>query len=395
MNLATQGRGIDRSLLLVTMLLTIIGLAMILSASYVKAEGMTGDPFFFFKKQLMWVVIGFGALLCGINIDYRKLRPLAKPALWLSIALLGMLLVEGLGHSSHGSARWIGFGIFKFQPSELAKLAVAVYLAAAIADKPRQITNFKHGFLPLLGTLLVVFALVAKQPDLGTGITILGMGIVLLTAGGAKSKHLTMTALSALPAAVFAWLFVLKDYQKDRVLTFLNPQADPQGKGYHIIQSLIALGSGGLLGAGFGNSKQKFLYLPEQHTDFIFAIIGEELGLIGTAAVVCLFIFYAWRGYRAAVRCNDAFGSLLACGLTTMVICQAMINIGVVTSSMPVTGIPLPFISYGGSSLTLLLFATGLLLNVSKSGGRVQAGESGNRRRRNRRAYISGTGNSR
>jgi len=395
MNLATQGRGIDRSLLLVTMLLTIIGLAMILSASYVKAEGMTGDPFFFFKKQLIWVFIGFGALLCGINIDYRKLRPLAKPILLGVIILLGLVLVGGLGHSAKGSVRWIGYGMFKFQPSEWTKVAVVIYLSAVIADKPRQLVKLQRGFLPLLLTVLLVFGLVLLQPDLGTGITILVIGFVLMAAGGARAKHLTMTALSALPAAVFAWLFVLKDYQKDRVLTFLNPQADPQGKGYHIIQSLIALGSGGLLGAGFGNSKQKFLYLPEQHTDFIFAIIGEELGLIGTATVVCLFIFYAWRGYRAATKSGDAFGALLACGLTTMVICQALINIGVVTSSMPVTGIPLPFISYGGSSLTLLLFATGLLLNVSKSGGRVQAGESSNRRRRNRRAYISGAGDSR
>jgi cell division protein FtsW len=393
--LATERRGIDRSLLLVTMLLTVIGLAMILSASYVKAEEMTGDPFFFFKKQLIWLFIGFGALLCGINIDYRKLRPLAKPILWVAVILLGFVLLEGSGHSAKGSARWIGFGMLKFQPSELAKLAVAVYLASVIADKPRLITNLQRGFLPLLGILMVVFFLVLKQPDLGTGITILVIGFVLLAAGGARIKHLSATALFALPASVFAWLFILKGYQKDRVLTFLNPQSDPQGKGYHIIQSLIALGSGGLLGAGFGNSKQKFLYLPEQHTDFIFAIIGEELGLIGAAAVVCLFIFYAWRGYRAAVRSSDAFGALLACGLTTMVICQALINIGVVTSSMPVTGIPLPFISYGGSSLTLLLFATGLLLNISKSGGRVQTSESGNRRRRNRRTYISGAGNRR
>ncbi|HHY93213.1 MAG TPA: cell division protein FtsW, partial [Firmicutes bacterium] len=273
-----------------------------------------------------------------------------------------------IGVAGGGARRWLQVGPLNVQPSEVAKLCTVLFLAGFLAERGDRIRHFWRGLLPVLVVVGILCLLILKQPDLGTAVALAGTAGVMLFAAGADLRHLAGLGAAAVP--VLWWAIMGEEYRRVRFLAFLNPAADPQGSGYHIIQSLYALGSGGLLGVGLGQSHQKFLYLPERHTDFIFAILGEEIGLLGTLAVLFLFFLLAWRGCRAAMLAPDRFGTLLAIGIISMVTLQALVNIGVVTGSLPITGIPLPFISYGGSSLVFSLASIGILLNISSQGRR-------------------------
>ncbi|HML86906.1 MAG TPA: stage V sporulation protein E [Methylomusa anaerophila] len=340
------------------------GIIMVFSSSAVSAYVNYNDSFYFLKRQIIWAVLGILAMLLTMNIEYHVWQKLAKPVLFGTLILLVLVLVPGLGKVVNGARRWIGFGALYIQPSEIAKLGMALFAANSLACSQDKIGNFIKGVMPQLLVLLIVFGLILKEPDLGTALVIGGTVFVLLFAAGAKISHLA--SLGAVGIAGVVAAIIVEPYRLKRLLAFSDPWADPLNSGYHIIQSLYAIGSGGLFGVGLGRSREKFLYLPEPHTDFIFAILGEELGFIGTAAVVILFFLFAWRGYRVAISAPDIYGSMLAAGITSMIILQALMNIAVVTASMPVTGIPLPFISFGGSALIFTLAGVGILLNISR-----------------------------
>ncbi|MEW6522541.1 MAG: putative lipid II flippase FtsW [Bacillota bacterium] len=337
-----------------------IGIVMVFSASAVRSLTQFGDRYYFLKRQLLWAVLGLSALLFFMNTDYLLLQRLAKPAFVVAMIFLVLVLVPGVGRISHGARRWIG----PFQPSELVKPVIVVFLASSLAATGEKIRRFFTGLLPYLALLGLVFVLILRQPDLGTGLAVAGTVGLMLFMAGAHLGQLGALAIGALP--VLAWAIFGEEYRRRRFMAFLDPWSDPGDSGYHIIQALYALGSGRLVGMGLGYGRQKYLYLPEPHTDFIFAIIGEELGFLGAATVMVLFCVLAWRGYRVAVTAQDRFGCLLAAGLTSMITLQALINLGVVTASIPITGIPLPFLSYGGSSLVFTLAGVGILLNVSR-----------------------------
>lgn len=299
-----------------------------------------------------------------MNLDYHVWRKFAKPLLAITLLLLTLVLVPGLGKVVNGARRWLGFGSLYVQPSEFAKLSMVIFSASSLALYQDRITHFFKGLLPQLVMLTIVFGLILKEPDLGTALAIGGTLFVLLFAAGARLTHLAALGMVGVAGIVAA--IVAEPYRLKRLFAFSDPWADPLNSGYHIIQSLYALGSGGLFGVGLGRSREKFLYLPEPHTDFIFAILGEEFGFVGTVLVIVLFFFFAWRGFRISVSAPDIYGGMLAAGLTTMIILQALMNVAVVTASMPVTGIPLPFISFGGSALIFTLAGVGILLNISK-----------------------------
>lgn len=354
----------DYPLFIVVIALLLIGMVMVYSASVAKAEASYGDAFYYLKRQFFWSLLGLGALWVTMQIDYSRWQQWAKPFFWVTLVLLILVLVPGLGREVNGARRWLGAGPLQFQPAEFMKSAFVIYLAYFLTEHKELVTNFKRGFLPPLLWLGLIFGLIMLQPDLGTGLAIGGTTLVLLFAGGASLWHLGGLVASGVPALLL--LIWLEPYRARRLTAFLDPFADPQGAGYQIIQSLYALGSGGLFGLGLGRSRQKFWYLPEQHTDFIFAILGEELGFIGGSLVLVLYFFFIWRGLRIAMGAPDRFSGLLAVGLTGMIGVQVLINVGMVTSSMPITGIPLPFLSYGGSSLVPTLAAVGILLGISR-----------------------------
>lgn len=343
-----------------------IGLVMILSASSIRAYNLYGDSYYLFKHQLVSAVIGILAMLLFMNIDYHIYYRYAKLILLLTIIALGLVLIPGVGLVAGGSRRWLGVSSFRIQPSELAKLGFVFYVSQFLAQKRERLKSFFRGVLPVVIVLGTIFMLIILEPDLGTGVVIAGTFFVMLFAAGIKISHLVILVGTALP--LFIFFIFSEDYRRERLFAFLNPWADPLNTGYHIIQSLLALGSGGIFGVGLGNSRQKFLYLPEPGTDFIFAVLGEEFGLIGTILILLLYFVLAWRGLKVALTVPDMFGSMLAIGLTSMIILQAFINIGVVTASMPITGITLPFISYGGTSLVIMLSGIGILLNISRQG---------------------------
>jgi len=355
----------DFLIILSTSLLLAIGIVMVFSSSAYSAMISYGDQFYFLKRQGIWTILGAMGLFSAMQLDYFLVRRYAK--IFLIGAILLLLLVLVIGLESHGSRRSLGMGFLTFQPSEVIKLAMAIYLARSLSEAGDRLKDFRRGLLPRLIILGAVCGLILAQPDLGTTIAVAGTAYILLAAAGARVSHLIGLAIIGL-VGVFVAIFTA-DYRMQRLLSFLNPYADPTDSGFQIIQSLLALGSGGLFGMGLGQGRQKLLYIPERHTDFIFAIIGEELGFIGASLVICLFLILLWRGLRVAVTAPDTYGSLLAVGLTCMIVFQAIINIGVVTGSMPITGITLPLISYGGSSLLFTLISIGLLLNISRYAG--------------------------
>ncbi|MFW6035126.1 MAG: putative lipid II flippase FtsW [Halothermotrichaceae bacterium] len=352
----------DYIIFFVVLILMTMGLIMILSASSIRAYNMYGDSFYLFRHQLIWSLVAIAAMIFFMNIDYHIYKKYAVLILFSTIAALIVVLI--IGTVAGGSRRWIDLGILRIQPSELAKLGFVIYLAYYFSKKQEKIKSFTRGILPPLIVLGIIFGLILAEPDLGTGVAIAGTFFVMLFAAGAPYLHMLFLSLSGF--AMIIVFIMTSDYRRERLLSFLDPFADPLNTGYHIIQSLLALGSGGIFGVGLGQSKQKFLYLPEPGTDFIFAIVGEEMGLLGTLVIVFLFFLFAWRGLKTAASVTDRFGVMLAVGITAMVIIQAVINIGVVTSSMPITGITLPFISYGGTSLVIMSSAVGILLNISR-----------------------------
>ncbi len=357
-------RAPDAMLVAVTAALVAIGLAMVFSASSVTAYMDYHDSLHFLKRQVAWLAVGGLAAFVAFRCDYRRLKPLAPLMLLASLAGLLLVFVPHVGFAMNGARRWLGGGPFGFQPSEFTKLALVLYLASALASKGERIRSLVQGLFPLCFVSGVLFLLVLFEPDLGTASLLALTTAAMLFAAGARIVHLVSIGLMMVPPLV---IFVCaKSYRRDRILAFLDPWKDAQNTGFHIVQSLLALGSGGPLGLGLGFSRQKFEYLPEQYTDFIFAILGEELGLIGTTAVLVLFVLFAYRAVKIALGAQDRFGFFLAIGCMSMIVIQALINIGVVTSSWPVTGVPLPFISFGGSSLVVCLVAVALLVNVGR-----------------------------
>ncbi|GAA0331139.1 stage V sporulation protein E [Bacillus carboniphilus] len=354
----------DLLLIIVTLSLLAVGLIMVYSASAVWAEYKFNDSFFFAKRQLLFAGVGIIAMFFIMNVDYWTWRSWSKILLIICFVLLLAVLIPGIGMVRNGSRSWIGVGAFSIQPSEFMKLAMIAFLAKFLTERQRYITTFKQGLVPSLGLVFIAFALIMLQPDLGTGTVMVGTCVVMIFIAGARISH--FVGLGLIGLAGFVVLIASAPYRIKRITSFLDPWSDPLGSGFQIIQSLYAIGPGGLFGLGLGQSRQKFFYLPEPQTDFIFAIISEELGFIGGSFVILLFALLLWRGIRIALGAPDLYGSFLAVGIIAMIAIQVMINIGVVTGMMPVTGITLPFLSYGGSSLTLMLMAVGVLLNVSR-----------------------------
>ncbi len=353
----------DFALFIITLILISLGLVMVFSSSAVTANVKYGDAYYFFKKQLLWALIGIIAMIVVMKLNYNKLKALAIPLMIFTIICL-ILVLTPLGSSAKGATRWLGLGPIAFTPSELAKLAIVLFLAKVMEINIDKMKYFTAGVLPYLLLLAVICGLIIPQPDLGTAFLISATVFFMLIAAGARISHLSILGLAGLSALV--GLIIAAPYRLIRLVAFANPWKYPSDEGFQTIQSLYALGSGGLFGMGLGRSRQKFFYLPEQHTDFIFAIIGEELGFIGAIFLISLFLFFAWRGFQIAIKAPDTFGSLLATGITIMIVFQAAINIGVVSGSLPVTGITLPFISYGGSSLLFTMIGVGMLLNISR-----------------------------
>ncbi len=356
-------QGSDLILFAATVALLVIGIIMVFSASYTRGLSLVGDPYHFIKRQVIWAAIGLVVMAFMQRIDYHVYRPLALPALVVACLLLVLVLV--VGNEILGARRWLDFGPIQIQPSELAKLAVIDFLAALAAYQRDGMRRFWTGIVLPLGVVGAVCLLIVAEPDLGTALAIMGTSLLMLYASGVRLGYLAGVGLAGIPVLVL--LIWLEPYRMRRITAFLNPWADPLGAGWNVIQSLLAIGSGGLFGLGLGESRQKFSYLPEQHTDFIFSILAEELGFIGTTVVVLLFAILAWRGFRVALKAPDLFGTVLAVGLTAKIVLQAALNIGVVTGSLPVTGVTLPLISFGGSSLVVTLAGIGVLLNISKS----------------------------
>lgn len=354
----------DFILIIVTLLLLTIGMIMVYSASAVWASYKIGDSFFFAKRQLLFAGVGVIAMFLIMKIDYWTWRTYSKVILLVCFLLLILVLIPGVGMVRGGARSWIGVGAFSIQPSEFMKFAMIIFLAKFLSEKQKVITTFKQGLLPALSFVFLAFGMIMLQPDLGTGTVMVGTCIVMIFVAGARIFHFAMLGL--IGVAGFVGLIASAPYRMKRITSYLDPWSDPLGSGFQIIQSLLAIGPGGLFGLGLGQSRQKFLYLPEPQTDFIFAILAEELGFIGGSFVLLLFSLLLWRGIRVALGAPDSYGTFLAVGIVAMIAIQVMINVGVVTGLMPVTGITLPFLSYGGSSLTLMLMAVGVLLNISR-----------------------------
>ncbi|GAA0613042.1 stage V sporulation protein E [Virgibacillus siamensis] len=337
---------------------------MIYSASYIQAEYNFGDSFFYLKRQLLFSAVGIFAMFFIMSIPYGTWKKYSKVLLLVCFVLLLAVLIPGIGMERNGAQSWIGVGAFSIQPSEFTKLGLIIYLSVFLSVNQKYITSFKQGFFPSIILVFTAFGLIMLQPDLGTGVVLILTCMMMIYIAGARLSH--FIGMATIGVAGFLYLILSAPYRISRITAFLNPWQDPLGDGFQIIQSLYALGPGGLMGVGLGNSLQKYFYLPEPQTDFIFAILGEELGFIGGTAVIALFGLLFWRGVRIGIEAPDAFGRFLALGIVSMITIQVMINVSVVIGLIPVTGITLPFLSYGGSSLTLTMCSVGILLNISK-----------------------------
>lgn len=341
-----------------------VGLIMVFSASSATAYAAYHDPTFYLKRQLVWLAIGAAVAYAAYRVDYVKLKTIAPALVGIAFVLLLLTLVPHLGLRTGGARRWLGTASFSFQPSELAKLALVLFFAAKLSAIGETVRSLSRGAVPLLLVAAMLAVPIFFEPDMGTASLVMFVAFGMLFCAGARIEHLVLVALAILPAAAIA--VGTSPYKRARVLAFLDPWKDAQNAGFHIVQSLLALGSGGIFGLGLGASRQKFFYLPEAHTDFIFAVVGEELGLLGTVAVLALFTVFGVRAFVLAQHAPDRFGSLLIGGCALLIIVQAFINIGVVTSSWPVTGVPLPFISFGGTSLVVSMTAAALIMNVGR-----------------------------
>ena len=379
--------GIDPWLTLTFLGLICFGILMVYSSSIADAYASYGSPYFFLERELIWAGIGFIALVLAVRTNYHQWERLALPFFGLAVGLLVLVMIPHVGHVSNGARRWLSFGSFAtLEPSELLKLALVVYLAAWLTSKGERVRDFKACFVPfsmMVGTIALV---IIKQPDLGTSMVVAVTALAVFFVAGADLAQLGAACLGA---SGFAWLLMHSaGYRHDRLAAFLDPWHDPTGVGYHAIQALLALRYGGLFGQGLGDSIQKYV-LPAPHTDSILAVIGEEWGLVGTLAVLLLFLVVAYRGMRIASAAPDGFGRLLAVGITSWITFQALLNFAVITSSVPFTGVPLPFISYGGTSLVISMAAIGILLNISRhASGEGFAHQDVDHRRGNRGTRI-------
>jgi len=354
---------VDSWLFTVTLLLIFVGLVMVFSASAVMAKERYGSGYFFLLRQLGWATAGILAMVVAMKVDYRRYK---HPAVVFSLlGLTTVLLISVfLLDRAHHTHRWIHWGPMSFQPSEIAKPALILFLAFFLETRTKSMKDWRNTVLPAAIPTVIFIALIVFQPDLGTAIACAAITGCILFVAGLDLRYLGYAFAASLLPLYFLIFHVA--YRRDRILAFLDPYSDPQGRGFHIIQSLIAVSTGGITGVGLMEGKQKLFYLPEPHTDFIFAVTAEELGLVGALAVVLLFAVFLWRGTRTALKTEDMFGRFLAVGITSMIVVQAFINISVVLGLMPTKGIPLPLVSYGGSSLLVTLACVGVLLNISK-----------------------------
>lgn len=364
--MSSQGRSHGDSVLLLTIVgLTVFGLIMVGSASSVVSEQLRSDPFFFLKHQLLYGgILGSIAFLVAYLVPYQTWRYLAVPALLVAVVLLIMVFIPGFQVESGGAARWIGLGPITLQPSELTKLGFILYLAALLERKGDEVRDFRKSVVPFLIIVVALSILIILQPDIGTLFTLAVISLAMVFAAGFKLQHIGLIML--LGVAAFAILISTASYRLARLFVYLHPELDPQGIGYQINQALLAVGTGGLWGLGFGRSRQKYQYLPEPASDSIFAIMSEELGFVRVLLVLGAFAVIIYRGLRIAEEAPDVFGRLLATGITSWITVQTFVNIGSIVGITPLTGIPLPFISYGGSALVTLLFAGGMLANISR-----------------------------
>jgi cell division protein FtsW len=359
-------RNIRINLFMASVILICIGIVMIYSASSVYAQERYKDGFFFLKRHLSFLGIGLVLTFLVMCVDYRRFSKLSKPLLLIALVLLVLVLVPGIGREVSGARRWFRFKFLSFQPSEFANLALIIYIADFISRKKEEIRNFWKGFMPPMAALGLTTLLILIQPDLGTAVALAAVVCVMLFVARVKLTYLLAIGLASIP--LLSILILSAPYRRARIIAFLNPWQDPKGVGFQIIQSQVALGSGGIFGAGLGHSKEKLFYLPAAHTDFIFSIIGEELGLVGTVGVIFLFAFFTLQGIKVVKNAPDKFGYFLALGLISMLCFKALINIGVSCGILPTKGLPLPFISYGGSSFIFDLLSVGILMNICRTG---------------------------
>lgn len=373
----TKRVAMDHTLLIVTITLALVGLVMVFSASAVVAGNRFHDSGYFLKRQLAWLTFGFLLLHLASHIDYIWWKRLSIPLLGLMTVLLVMVLIPSLGVAAKGARRWLRLGPISIQPAEMVKLIAVIYLAAYLTKKENSLTIFASGLLPALIVVGVLSGLVLLEPDLGT-VVVMGLVTVgLLFLGGARIPHLLTLGLCAVPVVLA--LVLGSSYRRQRLMTFLAPWKDASDAGFQITQSFLAFGSGGLFGVGLGEGKQKLFFLPEAHTDFVLALAGEELGLVGTGAIILLFALFVVRGFQIAARARMPFGRYLGMGITLLIGIQALVNACVVTGLLPTKGLTLPFVSYGGSSLVISLIGVGILLNISRDrqAGREEAGHRG------------------
>jgi len=374
---AKGGAAADRSVLAVTVVLALVGLVMVFSASAVVAGNRYHDSIYFLKRHLVWLAFGFLLLQASSRLDYTVWRKLALPILAVTCLLLVLVLIPSLGVVAKGARRWLRLGPISVQPAEMVKLVVVLYLAGYLTRKEGRVTEFARGFLPPLLVVGLLAGLVLLQPDLGTVVVIGLVTLGLLFLAGARLVHLFGLVPFVLPAA--AVLIWKSPYRLQRLMTFLDPMKDPTGAGFQVNQSFLAFGSGGLFGVGLGEGEQKLFFLPEAHTDFVLALAGEELGLVGTGAIMLCYAALVLKGFQIAARAREPFGRHLALGITLLIGLQALINAGVVTGMLPTKGLTLPLVSYGGSSLMVNLLAIGILLSVSRDRQGGQGGGIGGR----------------
>ena len=374
------GKQIDFVLLIIIILLLSLGIIMVLSASAPSALSETGNSYTYVTKQAIFAVLGFGVMFS--RFDHRIFKRLYWPIYWISVGILLLVLIPGLKSSANGATRWINIGgLIQFQPSELTKVGMIIFYAGYLSDHKNELRDFKKGFIKPLAFLVPPIAIALFiQNHLSVGLVMGSITVVMMIMAGCKMSHFILSGLSVggLGGGALALYLATKgqsagseSFRIDRILNFMDPWQDPTGTGWQAIQSLYAIGSGGLFGVGLGDSKQKYLYIPEPQNDFIFSILAEELGFVGCTVVIILFALFIWRGILIAMKAPDMFGSLVATGITTLVLVQVVINIGVVTNTIPNTGMPLPFFSAGGTALIILMGMCGILLNISRTSSKV------------------------
>lgn len=355
----------DFWLFITVLILLSMGLIMVFSASAPTAENYYGNIYYFIEKQLKYAVLGVVAMLIAANYDYHKYgRKTVLALMGASIALLILVLIPGIGKETNGSWRWIYIGSFRFQPSEMAKLALILFLSYYLSKRKKPINSLFGDLMPYLFVVGLISVLLLLETHLSQTIIIISLSIIILFVAGAKIKHFLM--LSAPVCAALVAVISFTDYMTPRINSFLNPWSSPKDEGYQTIQSLYAIGSGGLFGRGLGQSMQKYLYLPFSYNDYIFAVLAEELGFIGVITVLLLFMTFIWRGIKIAVHAPDVYGSLIATGVTALIAVQSLFNVAVVTNTVPPTGVSLPFFSSGGTSLVFFMVEVGILLNISR-----------------------------